>query len=181
LIPSDHGTEFLQLADISDEQWVAIFYDGVILGMYQNTYLERGVMKFRKILLSLMVLDLVLPLFTVSANASSKKIPKNLRGTWVSKAQYNSKHHSKKTLWLPKMRVRVYNKTVKWQFKGTLPTDGGHYDHKVYTIKTIKSSHGLTQLTGHTIFTHWNFLSRHGKELDYGWQNGGDLFMTRAK
>ncbi|MFC6274344.1 hypothetical protein ACFQET_02315 [Levilactobacillus tangyuanensis] len=138
-------------------------------------------MKFRKILLSLMVLGLILPLFTVSASASSKTIPKNLRGTWVSKPQYNSKHHSKKTMWMPKFKVRVYKKSVKWQMQGYLTTDPSGYDHKVHTIKSIKSSHGMTQLTGHTLFTHWNFLSRHGKKLNYGWQNGGDLFMTRAK
>lgn len=138
-------------------------------------------MKFKKRLLSVMVLGLILPSLTVSASASSKTIPKKLRGTWVSKAQYNSKHHSKKTMWLPKLKLKVYKKSAKWQMKGTLPVDGGHYDHKVHTIKSTKYRYGMVTLKGKTLFTRQNFLAAYGKKIVFGTERGTSIFMTRAK
>lgn len=151
--------------------------------MGQNTYLERGMMKFKKILLSLMVIGLILPLFTVSASASSKTIPKKLRGTWVSKAQYqyNSKHHTRKTMWLPKLKLTVYKKSAKWQMVGSLPIDGGHYDHKKHIIKSTQYRYGMVTLKGKTLLTHQNFLAPYGKKLMFATENGTSIPMTRAK
>ncbi|WP_125581558.1 hypothetical protein [Levilactobacillus cerevisiae] len=137
-------------------------------------------MKFKQCGVFLLTLVVLAPAMTVPASAKVKLIPKSMRGTWVTKPQYNSKPHINKNMWLPSMKLVVYKKTAKWQMKGYLPADAG-YDHKVHTIRAFQYRKDLVTLHGDSLFTKWNFLSRQGKKLDFGQQRGSDIFMTRAK
>lgn len=131
--------------------------------------------------LSFLVVVALAPVMMTSADASSKSvIPKRMRGTWVAKPKYSGRPHSKRTMWLPKMRLVVGKKTAKWQMKGYLPAGAG-YNHRVNRIKAFRYSKELITLKGQILFTKWNFLSRQGKKLVFGQQKGSDIWMTRVK
>lgn len=136
-------------------------------------------MKLKKLIAVLLTLVTLGPIMTVPASASSKVMPKSMRGTWVAKPQYNSTHHIKKNMWCPKLKLRVYKKSATWQAKGYLPDK--MYNHKIHKIRLVSYKSGLALLKGNTLFTKRNFLSVNGKTLDFGQEHGGDIFLHRAK
>ncbi|MCH4123722.1 MAG: hypothetical protein LKH74_07805 [Levilactobacillus sp.] len=136
-------------------------------------------MKLKQIATILLTVVTLGPVMTVPANASTKVLPKKMRGTWVIKPQYNSPHHVKKNMWCPKLKMHVYKKSATWQMKGYLPDK--MYDHKTHKVHVVSYSHGSALLGGDTLFTKRNFFSIRGKTLDLGWEHGGDMFLHRAK
>lgn len=135
-------------------------------------------MKLQQLAAVLLTVVTLGPVMTVPANAAST-IPKKYRGTWVSKVSYiPGKRHTKKNISIPKMKIIVYRKTAKWHFVGTLTRE---YDHKVHTFTSPMVGKDNVQLKGHGPFGSVNLLARQGSKLDYAYQMGGSIKLSRVK
>jgi len=137
-------------------------------------------MKVKKLGTLLMVVTMMAPLaVTIPANASTKRIPKTYRGTWISKPVYTYQmKHVRKNMAIPKLQLKVTSKMVKYQFKGYLPKD---YDHKVHKLSIKKVNKHSVYLKGEGPFGSVNILAKLGKKLILAYDHGGDSRMTKVK
>ncbi|MFC6290890.1 hypothetical protein [Levilactobacillus angrenensis] len=136
-------------------------------------------MKLKQLAAVLLTVVTLGPAMTVPANASTKVLPKKMRGTWVVKPQYSSSRHIKKNMWSAKLKIRVYKKSATWQMKGYLPDKA--FDHKIHKIHVVSYDHGVALLRGDTLYTKRNFFSMRGKTLGFAWERGGNTTLHRVK
>lgn len=137
-------------------------------------------MKLKKVGLLLMAGAMLAPLATaMPVSASTKRIPKTYRGKWVSKPVYTyQRKHTKKNMAMPKFQLKITSKTVQYQAKGYLPKG---YNHKVYKLKVKKVYKHLVDLKGKGPYGKVNFLTKHGKKLDWSYQYGGEIWFKKLK
>ncbi|MCY9807386.1 hypothetical protein OXT66_07545 [Lentilactobacillus senioris] len=114
---------------------------------------------------------------------SAKTLPKSYLGVWISKPVYTyGTKHINKNMAIPKMKMSVTSKTVKYRFYGYLPqAPGVHYNKSIHTLKLKKAQKDFYTLSGKRPFGKFNYLAKVGKHLHYAYQNGGEIIFTKMK